>query len=175
MTKEEKYAFVEELAAKIKENPFFYVIDMGGFTVAKTNDFRRAAFAANLEVQVAKNTLIKKAMERSEVDYTELYPALKETSALVFFKDNFKAPAELVKKFRDAGSDKLTLKAAYVEETAFVGEGTLDTLIKLKTKNELLGEIIGTLQSPMKNVLGALKGQGGKIAGILKTLEERKS
>ncbi|MCE3007258.1 MAG: 50S ribosomal protein L10 [Bacteroidetes bacterium] len=172
MTKQEKFKFVEELTEKIKQNPSFYVIDMGGFSVSKTNEFRAKAFAANLQVQVAKNTLIKKALDASEVDYSEIYPALKETSALVFFTENFKAPAQLIKDFRKEG-EKPALKAAYVEETFFVGDAHLATLISLKNKNELIGDIVGMLQAPAKNVIGALKGQGSKIAGILKTLEEK--
>ncbi|MBX3101353.1 MAG: 50S ribosomal protein L10 [Bacteroidetes bacterium] len=174
MTKQEKYEFVTELTEKFKASPAFYVVDLGGFTVAKANEFRAKAFQANLEVKVAKNTLIRKALEQADVDYTEMYPALKETSALVFFQDDFKAPARLIKEFRK-DEEKPALKAAYVEETIFVGDSALAQLISLKTKNELLGEIVGMLQSPMQNVLGALKGQGSKIAALLQSIEKKNS
>lgn len=174
MTKQEKFEFVAELTEKFKANPAFYVVDLGGFTVAKANEFRRKAFNANLEVKVAKNTLIRKALEQCEVDYSEIYPALKETSALVFFQEDYKAPAKLIKEFRK-DEEKPALKAAYVEETVFVGDAALATLISLKTKNELIGEIVGMLQSPMQHVLGALKGQGSKIAALLQSIEEKKS
>jgi len=173
MTKQEKFKFVEELTEKIKQNPSFYVIDMGGFSVSKTNEFRAKAFAANLQVQVAKNTLIKKALDASEVDYSEIYPALKETSALVFFTENFKAPAQLIKDFRKEG-EKPALKAAYVEETFFVGDAHLATLISLKNKNELIGDVIALLQSPAKNVVSALLSGKNTVAGLVKALEERK-
>ncbi len=121
---------------------------------------------------VAKNTLIRKALESTGVDYGQMYGSLKGSSSILFSED-FKAPAKIIKEFRKAGMDKPALKAAFVENEVFIGDNQLDTLLALKTKDELVGDIIALLQSPAKNVISALKSSGGKLAGIVKTLSEK--
>jgi large subunit ribosomal protein L10 len=179
MTKEQKFAVVEELAARFQEYPNFYVADTTGMTVAQINTLRRECFSAGIPVQVVKNTLIIKAIEKAGLsDYAEAYPALKQTSALFFTTvENASAPAKVIKAFRDKQNAKETpkpaLKAACIDASVFIGDDQLEALTKLKTKQELIGEIIGLLQSPAKNVVSALQSGGNKLAGIVKTLSER--
>lgn len=179
MTKEQKFAVVEELAARFKDYPNFYIADTTGMTVAQVNNLRRECFKEGIPVQVVKNTLIIKAIEKAGmVEYAEAYPALKQTSALFFTNvENASAPAKVLKAFRDKQNAKETpkpaLKAACIDASVFIGDDQLEALTKLKTKQELIGEIIGLLQSPAKNVVSALQSGGNKLAGIVKTLSER--
>jgi len=173
MTKEEKIIYVQELAEKFKNFPNFYIADTGGLSVAQVNELRGKCYEAEIELRVIKNTLIRKALEQTGVDYTEIYPALKQTSAVFFVKENPNKPAKLIKDYRKVVKDKPVLKAAYVESSLFMGDASLDALVALKSKDELIGEIIGLLQSPAKNVISALQSGGGKLAGILKTLSEK--
>lgn len=172
MTKEEKYVFVQELTETLKKNPNFFVMDIGGFTVEKTNQFRAKCFESGLKAMTVKNKLLIKALDNLEGDFAELYPALKKESTLLLIQDNPNAPAKMLKAFREGG-DKPTVKAAVVEQAVFVGDKTLETMEKLKSKAQLIGEIVGMLQSPIQNVLGGLKGGGHKIAGIVETLSKR--
>ena len=173
MNKEQKQQVVLELTEQFKQYPVFYITDTGGMTVAKVNDLRRECFKEQIPMRVAKNTLIKKALEQLEGNYSEVYPHLKSTSSILFATaENAKMPAGLLKKFRRKG-DKPTLKVACVESSVFVGDSQIDVLTKLKTKNELIGEVVGLLQSPMQTVLGQLKSGGNTIAGLVKTLSER--
>jgi large subunit ribosomal protein L10 len=171
MTKEEKIDLVAALTEQIKENGNFYVTDTSNLSVAKVNDIRRKCFEADIIMQVTKNSLIKKAMEAIGSDYTQMEGALKGTSSLLFSKSG-SAPAKLIKQLRKKG-EKPILKAAYIDSAIFVGDNQLDTLINLKTKEQLVGEIIGLLQSPAKNVVSALQSGGNIIAGVVKTLQER--
>jgi large subunit ribosomal protein L10 len=142
-------------------------------SVAETNSLRRLCFERGIEYVVVKNTLIKKALETVEnADYASFDEVLKGFSGVMFHPENGKAAAQLIKEFRKT-NDKLKLKGASVDYSLFVGADQLDTLINLKSKNELIGDIIGILQSPAKNVVSALTSGGGKLAGILKTLSER--
>lgn len=175
MTKEEKAAIVEELSAKLAEQPNFYLLDMGGMSVAQSNTFRAKLFEAGLEVHMFKNTLIKKALEGQEDSHGELYESLKQPSSLILVgSDNANAPAKVLKEFRK-GSDKPTLKAAFIESSAYIGDDQIEGLSKLKSKAELLGEIIGLLQSPMANVMGSLKSGGDTLHGLLQTLAAREN
>jgi large subunit ribosomal protein L10 len=174
MTKEEKVAVVNDLVKQLKVTPNVYVTDAGGLTVAQVNTLRGLCFKAGVEMRVVKNTLLRKAMEASGRDYSGTFPELKNQSSVFFVAENYKAPAKLIKDFRKKG-DKPSLKVAFVEESVFIGDSQLETLENLKGKNELLGELIGLLQSPMQTVMGQLSSGGQKIAGILKTLEERGS
>jgi large subunit ribosomal protein L10 len=177
MTREEKTAVIEELREKFSTSPNFYVCDASGMTVEQTNNFRRLAFERGLEYRVFKNTLIKKALETSGVDYTEFNTGvLKGMSGVLFAADNMKAPAKLLKDFYRQSNAKLpALKGASIDASFYIGADQLDALTALKSRQELIGEVIGLLQSPAKNVISALKGQGGKIAGIVKTLSERQA
>lgn len=178
MTPAEKEQFVQELAAKIRQNPNFYLVDMGGMTVAQSNNFRRKLFEKKLSVHMAKNSLIRKALEQVAAadgkSYDGIYPVLKSASSLIFAGEQANEPAKLIKDFL-ASTDKPVVKGAYLEEAAFTGEGILDTLVSLKGKAELLGEIIGLLQSPIANVIGGLQASGNKVAGLVAAIGESKA
>lgn len=171
MNKEEKDQVIEALVAKLNETKNFYLTDTSSLTVEKTNNLRRLCFKRNIELKVVKNTLLKKAFDRLDLDYSPLYGILKGSTA-VMFTESVNEPAKLIKEFRK-NDEKPSLKGAYVEESFYIGDNQLDALISIKTKNEVIGEIIGLLQSPAQNVVSALKSGGGKIAGIVKTLSER--
>jgi large subunit ribosomal protein L10 len=176
MTREEKAVIIGELTQKFNENPFFYITDTSDLTVAEVNALRRLCFERGVEYRVIKNTLIKKALEQVKGDYTPLHDtALKGFSGVFFSSTDGKTPAKLIKEFRGKvkGNQKPILKGASIDSDLFIGNDSLDTLISLKSKAELVGDIIGLLQSPAKNVLSALQSGGNKIAGIVKTLSER--
>ncbi|OCX54580.1 50S ribosomal protein L10 [Mucilaginibacter sp. PPCGB 2223] len=171
MNKEEKHDVVLALAEQMKEYGNFYITDTSNLTVAKINDIRRKCFENDIKIQVTKNTLIKKAMEAVGGDFTDIYGVLKGSSSVMFSKSGT-APAKLIKQLRKQG-DKPVLKAAYIDSAVFIGDNQLDALVNLKSKEQLIGEIIGLLQSPAKNVLSALQSGGTTIAGLVKTLQER--
>jgi len=171
MNKEEKYDLVVALTEQMKEYGNFYITDTSDLTVAKINNIRRQCFEADITMQVAKNSLIKKAMEAAGGDYTPIYDVLKGSSSILFSK-SATAPAKLIKQLRKKG-DKPVLKAAYIDSAIFIGDNQLDTLTKLKSKEQLIGEIVGLLQSPAKNVISALQSGGTILAGVVKTLQER--
>ena len=172
MTKEEKAKYVDELAADLANNNVIYLADTAELTVEVINNLRRRAFNSNVSLRVVKNTLLEKAMDKIEdKDFGDLRGTLSGATSIMFSEVG-NAPAKLIKEFRKK-NDKPILKGAYIDESVFVGDNQLEELASLKSKEELLGEIIGLLQSPAKNVVSGLKGAGGKLAGILKTLEER--
>jgi large subunit ribosomal protein L10 len=171
MNREEKHELVIALKEKMQEFGNFYIADTSSLSVAKVNNIRRKCFETGIEMQVAKNSLIRKAIEGLEGDSSEIFPALKGQSALMFSTVG-NAPAKLIKALRK-GSDKPVLKAAYIDSSIYVGDDNLDALVNLKSREELIGGIIGLLQSPAKNVISALQSGGGIIAGIVKTLQER--
>jgi large subunit ribosomal protein L10 len=171
MNKEEKHEVVLALTEQMKEYGNFYITDTANLTVAKVNHIRRQCFESNITMQVAKNSLIKKAMETIGGDLTPMYDVLKGSSSILFSKSST-APAKLIKKLRKKG-EKPILKAAYIDSAIFIGDKQLDTLINLKSKEQLLGEIIGLLQSPAKNVISGLQSGGNILAGVVKTLQER--
>jgi large subunit ribosomal protein L10 len=148
-----------------------YLTDIAGLNAAQTSALRRACFKAGIKLSVVKNTLLAKAMEASGTDYGVLKDILKGNTSLMF-SESGNAPAKVIKEFRKK-SDKPMFKGAFVEEAIFVGDDQLDILTALKSKEELIGEIITLLQSPTKNVVSALQSGGGKLSGILKTLSER--
>ena len=171
MNREEKSQVIEDLTAQLAENANIYVADISGLNAGDTSDLRRACFKANVSLTVVKNTLLAKAMEASDKDFGDLPSVLKGNSSLMF-SETGNAPAKVIKTFRKKATLPL-LKGAFVEQAVFIGDDQLDVLVDIKSKEELIGEIIGLLQSPAKNVISALKSSGGKIAGILKTLSER--
>ena len=172
MKREEKDVIIDSITELLDKYPNVYVTDTSSLTVAKTNQLRRLCFNKGVKMLVAKNSLIQKAMEKSNAEaYGGMFEALKGTSALMFSEVG-NVPAKVIKDFRKK-TDKPQLKGAYIDTAVFLGDNQLDTLAAIKSRNELIGDIIGLLQSPAKNVISALKGQGGKIAGILKTLSER--
>lgn len=171
MTKEEKQATLDDLKVVFSKAENFYITDTSGLTVADVNKLRRLCFKAGVKMRVAKNTLIRKALEANGVENSEIVTALNGPTALMFSEVS-STPAKIIKEFRKS-SEKPVLKAAWIETAIFIGDKQVDSLASLKSKNELIGEIIGLLQSPAKNVIGALQSGGNKLAGILKTLETR--
>lgn len=171
MTREEKATVIEDLTAQLADNSTIYLADISGLDALATSALRRACFKANIKLSVVKNTLLAKAMEASEKEFGELPETLKGNTSLMF-SETGNGPAKLIKNFRKK-SDKPLLKGAFVEEAIYVGDENLDTLVNIKSKEEMIGEIIGLLQSPAKNVISGLKSGGGKLAGILKTLSEK--
>lgn len=177
MTREEKGSIIEELSEKFKTVPYFYITDASGMSVAETNQLRRMAFERGIEYRVIKNTLIKKALETLDTDYSSFEgTVLKGFSGVMFHPESGKAAASLIKDFRkQIGNEKLTLKGASVDYSLFIGHDQLDTLLTLKSKNELIADVVALLQSPAKNVISGLQSGGNKLAGILKTLSEREA
>ncbi len=173
MLKSDKGILIQELKDKFENTSFFYVTDASTLTVEKINKLRRTCFEKGVEIKMVKNTLAKKAMDQLDEsrNFSAIFDALKGQSTIIFSHDS-KLPATIIKEFRGKTS-KPELKAAYIDSDVFYGDDQLEILIKLKSKGELVGEIIGLLQSPAKNVISGLKSGGAKIAGILKTLEER--
>lgn len=171
MKKEDKDLVIEQIGAKLKEYSHFYLVNVAGLNAAETSDLRRKCFGAGIKMVVVKNKLLHKAFEASETDYTPLYDSLKGSTAM-FFCDTANAPAKLIK---EVGKDKEVpaLKAAYAEEGFYVGAENLDTLCAIKSKNEVIAEVVALLQSPAKNVISSLQSAGNTIHGVLKTLGER--
>ncbi|MCC2548309.1 50S ribosomal protein L10 [Hymenobacter sp. BT175] len=179
MTRQEKQALVDELSEKFSSHNSFYITDASTMSVAKINEFRRLCFNRGMEYKVYKNTLIRKALDTLGGDTADMDAALKGQSGVLFSKESGNAPAKLLKDFYKAQAygknvePKPALKGAYVDASIYVGANQLETLSTLKGKNELIGEVIGLLQSPAKNVISALSSGGSKLAGILKTLSEK--
>ena len=171
MRKEDKNIIINELTEQIKNNKHFYLADTSELDATDTSNLRRKCFEQNIKLRVVKNTLLKKALEQSEGEFDGLYDALKESTSIMFTEVG-NIPARLIKEFRKT-KDKPVLKSAYVEECLYIGENQLDALVNLKSKDELIGDIILLLQSPMKNVVSSLQSGGQKITGILKTLSEK--
>ena len=174
MTREEKANVIAELTDKLNENNHFYITDTSGLSVAEINKFRGMCFGEGIEYKVYKNTLIKKALDSMEVDYSELDDALKGFSGIMFSKEFASIPAKVIKKFRKQDPDKRPkFKAASIDTDIFIGEDHLNTLSNIKSKQELIGDIITILQSPATNVISALLSGEQQLAGIVKTLGEK--
>ncbi|MBZ9631964.1 50S ribosomal protein L10 [Salegentibacter sp. LM13S] len=171
MTREEKSIVIEDLTAQLTDNSVVYLADISGLDAGTTSNLRRACFKANVKLAVVKNTLLAKAMEASDKEFGDLPSVLKGNTSIMF-SETGNAPAKVIKEFRKK-NDKPLLKGAFVEEAVYVGDDYLDALVNIKSKEEVIGDIVGLLQSPAKNVISALKSGGGKIAGILKTLSEK--
>lgn len=172
MTKEEKNQVIDELVEILNGSTTVYLTDTSGLDAENTSALRRLCFNRNVKLSVVKNTLLKKAMERSEKSFDDLFPALKGNTTIMISEAG-NLPARLIKEFRKK-TEKPRLKGAYVEEAIFLGDNQLEALINLKSKNELIADVIALLQSPAKNVVSALQGGAGhKIGGLIKALEER--
>lgn len=172
MKKQDKLTVVAELTEQLNATKCFYITDTSTLSSNKTNELRRQMFNGGVKMTVAKNTLIRKALENTGKDYGQLADVLKGSTSIMFSED-FKAPAKIIKEFRKK-TEIPYLKAAFVENEVFIGDSQLEVLIALKTKDELVGDIIGMLQTPARNVISALQSSGGKLAGIVKTLSEKK-
>lgn len=173
MTREEKSQVIDNLTSQLTESSTIYLADISGLDALSTSNLRRACFKANVKLAVVKNTLLSKAMEKADKDFGELPETLKGNTSIMI-SETGNAPAKVIKEFRKK-SDRPLLKGAYIEESIYVGDNQLDTLVNIKSKEELIGEIITILQSPAKNVISALQSGGGKLSGILKTLSEKES
>ena len=174
MKKEEKQLMIDDLSKSLDENNIIYITDISNLDSTATSALRRQCFAKNIKLSVVKNTLLKKAMENVQgKDFTELYDILPGPTAIML-SDVGNLPAKLIRDFRKK-NDKPVLKGAFVEESIYIGDDKLNSLVEIKSKEELLGEVIGLLQSPAKNVISALSSSKGKIAGIVKTLSEKES
>ena len=171
MTREEKSQVIEGLTAQLADSANIYLADISGLNADTTSKLRRACFKANVKLAVVKNTLLAKAMESSEKDFGELPEVLKGNTSIML-SETGNAPAKVIKEFRKK-SEKPLLKGAFIEEAIYIGDDQLDALVDIKSREELIGEIVGLLQSPAKNVISALKSGGSTIAGLVKTLQER--
>ncbi len=170
MRKEDKSTIIEQIAATVKEYSHFYLIDITAMNAAATSALRRECFKSDIKLMLVKNTLLHKALEGMEEDYSPLYTCLKGTTAIMFC-NTANLPAKLIKAKAKDGIPGL--KAAYAEESFYVGADQLDALIGIKSKNEVIADVIALLQSPTKNVISALQSGGNTIHGVLKTLGER--
>lgn len=171
MTRVEKNDAIEVLTGKLNEANIFYLADIDGLDAETSSNLRRSCFKDNVQLEVVKNTLLRKALEKADGEYTELYDTLKGNTSIMFSTVG-NTPAKIIKDFRKK-SERPLLKGAFIEEAIFIGDEHLDALVAIKSKEELLGDIIALLQSPAKNVISALQSSGGKIAGIVKTLSEK--
>ncbi len=173
MTRSEKAATIEELKGKFAENSFFYFTDSSKLTVEQINKLRGLCYEKGVEMRVVKNTLVQKALEAApeEKNYAGLYETLKGPTAIMF-TDTAKYPASIIKEFR-GDDERPIVKAAYIDSSIYIGDDKINELSKLKSKDELVAEIISLLQSPAKNVIGALQSGGSTISGLLKALEQR--
>ncbi len=174
MKKEDKSLVIDSLVEQLANNSHFYLTDVASLTAEKTSQLRRLCFNKNIKMLVVKNSLLKKAMERTTgKDYQSIIAGALKGSTAIMFSEVGSDPAKLIKEFRKK-NDKPLLKAAFVEESAYIGDNQLDVLASIKSKNEVIGDIIFLLQSPAKNVISGLKSSGGKLAGIIKTLSDKK-
>lgn len=171
MTREEKSIVIEDLTTKLSNANVVYLADVSGLNAEVTSNLRRACFKANIEMSVVKNSLLEKAMEASSNDFGDLPSVLKGNTS-IFIAESGNAPAKLIKDFRKK-SDIPLLKGAFIHQAIYIGDNQLDALVALKSKEEVIGEIVTILQSPAKNVISALKSGGNTIAGLVKTLSER--
>lgn len=174
MKKEDKGLIINKIAETLKEYSGFYLVETAGLNAEKTSALRRACAKSDIKLTVVKNTLLHKALEATEGDFQELYPVLKGSTS-VMFTNVGNAPAKLLKDFVKKDDVLPCLKAAYVEETVYVGADQLDALASIKSKNELIADVVALLQSPAKNVVSALTSGGTKLHGILETLSKKEN
>jgi large subunit ribosomal protein L10 len=171
MTREEKTKAISELTEKLGASTHLYLTDISGLDAQATSNLRRACYKANISLSMTKNTFLDKAMQASEKDFGDLSTILKGNTSIMFSEVG-NAPAKVIKAFRKK-SDKPVLKGAYIEQNVYIGDDQLEALVNIKSREELIGEIISLLQSPAKNVVSALQSGGGKLSGILQTLSNK--
>jgi len=174
MKKEDKSLLIEKIKETLQQYNVVYLAETTQLNAEKTVALRRAAFNAGIKMMVVKNTLLKKAMEQLDTDYSGLYGSLAGSTTLLL-SDTGNAPAKLIKSFRQKKETIPALKAAFVEETVYVGEENLDALVAIKSKNELIADVVALLQSPAKNVVSALQSGGTKLHGVLETLSKKEA
>jgi large subunit ribosomal protein L10 len=173
MRREEKETIIDNLRQELSETKHFYLADTSGLNAEETSNLRRKCFEKEIKLLVVKNTLLRKALEQVDGEFDQLYDVLKNSTSVMFCETG-NVPAKLIKEFRKE-HEKPLLKAAFVEESIYVGEDQLEALSNIKSKEELLGDVLSLLQSPMKNVVSALSSSGSNLAGALKTLSEKES
>ncbi|MCB9425476.1 MAG: 50S ribosomal protein L10 [Flavobacteriales bacterium] len=171
MTREEKSNVIQDLATKLNQSSVVYIADISGLNAEDTSNLRRSCFKSNVTLEVVKNTLLTKAMEVSERNFDNL-PSILKGNTSIMIAEVGNVPAKVIEKFRKS-SKRPILKGAYIDEATYIGDDQLSTLSSIKSKEEVIGDIVTLLQSPAKNVISALKSSGGNLAGILKTLSER--
>lgn len=173
MTREEKHLEIEKLTEVLQGSNIIYVADIAGLNAAQTSNLRRLAFKSNIKLNVVKNTLLKKAMEKSGKSFDELFPVLVGNTSIMI-SDTGNAPAKLIKEFRKKSKTPV-LKGAYIEESIYIGDDQIDALSTLKSREELIGDVIALLQSPAKNVISALQSGKNTLGGLIKTLQDREA
>jgi len=173
MRREEKEVIIDNLAQRLDQAKHFYLTDISSLNAEETSNLRRKCFEKDISLMVVKNTLLRKAMEKSEGDFNDLYDVLKDSTSIMFCESG-NIPAKLIKEFRKT-MDRPLLKAAFVEESIYIGDDQLDTLSNIKSKEELLGDLLMLLQSPARNLVSALASSSSKLAGALKTLSEKEN
>jgi large subunit ribosomal protein L10 len=173
MRREEKDVIIEDLAQRLNDTKHFYLTDISELNAEETSNLRRKCFESEISLLVVKNTLLRKAMEKSEGAYDDLYDVLKDSTSIMFCQTG-NIPAKLIKELRKT-MEKPVLKAAFVEESVYIGDDQLDVLSKIKSKEELLGDLLNLLQSPAKNLVSALASSSSQLAGALKTLSEKEN
>ncbi len=173
MTKSEKQAVIEEIAEKLQGTQYFYVTDASGLSVEEVNTVRRRCFESGVEYRVYKNTLIQKAIESVEAVDNNIGEVLKGFSGIIFSPESSNAPAKVIKGLRKEGFEKPVLKAASIDGDLYIGDNSVEELSNLKSKAELIGEVVGLLQSPATNVISALQSGGNNLSGLLKALAEK--
>ena len=171
MNKQEKDKTIQALDNMLSDNNNFYLADISGLNAEQNSALRRLCFKRSVSIKVVKNTLLKKALEKNDIDFSQLYNVLVGNTSIMQAEAG-NAPAQVIKEFRKK-NEKPILKAAHIEEAMYIGDENLATLADLKSKEELIGDIITLLQSPAKNVISSLQSGGNKLAGIIKTLEEK--
>ena len=171
MRKEDKQVLIDSILSDLKACPNFYLTDVSDLNAEKTSQLRRQCFNSGVKMIVVKNALLHKAMQQMEKDYEGLYDVLKGSTALMLCETG-NAPAKLIKSFRKT-SDRPILKGAYIEECCYIGDDMIDALCNVKSKNDLIADVIALLQSPMKNIISGLQSGGNKLSGILETLSDR--
>jgi len=173
MKREEKHQVANEISEDLSKYKNFYITDISDLTVIQNNELRRLCHSRGVTLRVVKNTLIRKALENAGIDSSQFTGVLKGFSSVMFAEGRSTA-AKLIEEFRKS-SERPVLKAAYIDESLYIGDDKLESLLKLKSKQELIGEVLGMLQSPMQKVISALQNGGNTIAGIVKTLSEKES
>ena len=173
MKKELKAQIIDTISAQLKEYPNFYITDIAGLNAGQTSKLRRECFGENIKLTVVKNTLFAHVLNSTDNEELKSLTQTLEGNTAIMYTESPNAPAKLIKKWQKSGSEKPALKGAYVQECAFIGADKLDELVSIKSKEELIGDIIALLQSPVQRVLGALQSGGQTIAGVVKTLEEK--